>query len=193
MEVGAADRAGRDLDDRVTSVLDFWICNAVAANVALAVLCQCFHRRPSPLPSPRRRSGRITCSYRRQKDARNARLGPRLPGRFIISRSELCLSAGNSPSSPAFPRESGWNLPGAAPNTISDRSGRASNRNRRSQPGGLGATVETVEADLSTLEDVDRLYDASKRIGRPVDALLANAGRGLAGPSLTRTSSRYGT
>jgi short-subunit dehydrogenase len=44
---------------------------------------------------------------------------------------------------------------------------------------GLGAAVEAVEADLSTLEGVDKLYDASKRIGRPVDALLANAGRGL--------------
>jgi len=43
----------------------------------------------------------------------------------------------------------------------------------------LGAAVEAVEADLSTLEGVDMLYDASKRIGRPVDALLANAGRGL--------------
>jgi short-subunit dehydrogenase len=43
----------------------------------------------------------------------------------------------------------------------------------------LGATVEAVEADLSTLEGVDKLYDASKRSGRPVDALLANAGRGL--------------
>lgn len=44
---------------------------------------------------------------------------------------------------------------------------------------GLGAAVEAVEADLSTLEGVDRLYEASQRIGRPVDALLANAGRGL--------------
>jgi short-subunit dehydrogenase len=43
----------------------------------------------------------------------------------------------------------------------------------------LGATVEAVEADLATLEGVDKLYDASKRISRPVDALLANAGRGL--------------
>ena len=43
----------------------------------------------------------------------------------------------------------------------------------------LGAAVEAVEADLSTLEGVDKLYDAAKRIGRPVDALLANAGRGL--------------
>jgi short-subunit dehydrogenase len=44
---------------------------------------------------------------------------------------------------------------------------------------GLGAAVETMQTDLSTIEGVDRLYDASKRIGRPVDALLANAGRGL--------------
>jgi short-subunit dehydrogenase len=43
----------------------------------------------------------------------------------------------------------------------------------------LGATVETVQADLSTVEGVDHLYEASKRIGRPIDALLANAGRGL--------------
>src|SRR3954466_8397980 len=43
----------------------------------------------------------------------------------------------------------------------------------------LGAVVETVQADLSTLEGVDRLYEAAKRAGRPVDALLANAGRGL--------------
>jgi uncharacterized protein len=43
----------------------------------------------------------------------------------------------------------------------------------------LGAAVETVQADLSTTEGVDKLYEASKRIGHPVDALLANAGRGL--------------
>lgn len=43
----------------------------------------------------------------------------------------------------------------------------------------LGATVETVEADLATLEGVDKLYTAAKTLNRPVDALLANAGRGL--------------
>ena len=41
----------------------------------------------------------------------------------------------------------------------------------------LGAAVDVVEADLSTTEGVDELYDAVK--GRPVDALLANAGQGL--------------
>jgi short-subunit dehydrogenase len=41
----------------------------------------------------------------------------------------------------------------------------------------LGAAVEAVEADLATLDGVDRLYAAVR--GRPVDALLANAGRGL--------------
>ena len=40
-----------------------------------------------------------------------------------------------------------------------------------------GAQVEAVEADLSTEEGVDELLDAAG--GRPVDALLANAGRGL--------------
>jgi uncharacterized protein len=45
-----------------------------------------------------------------------------------------------------------------------------------------GVQVETVEADLATIEGVDELYDA---IGsRPVDALLANAGHGLGGAFL---------
>jgi uncharacterized protein len=41
----------------------------------------------------------------------------------------------------------------------------------------LGAKVEAVEADLATVEGVDKLLEAID--GRPVDALLANAGRGL--------------
>lgn len=42
---------------------------------------------------------------------------------------------------------------------------------------GSGAEVEAVQADLATTEGVDRLYAAVR--GRAVDALLANAGRGL--------------
>ena len=45
----------------------------------------------------------------------------------------------------------------------------------------FGATVEAVQADLATLEGVDKLYAVAKGMGRPVDALLANAGRGLGG------------
>jgi short-subunit dehydrogenase len=41
----------------------------------------------------------------------------------------------------------------------------------------FGAEVDFVEADLATIEGVETLYQA---IGRPVDALLANAGIGLA-------------
>ncbi|CCD00403.1 short-chain dehydrogenase/reductase SDR (plasmid) [Azospirillum baldaniorum] len=41
----------------------------------------------------------------------------------------------------------------------------------------LGVLVETVQADLATLDGVDKLCAAVK--GRPVDALLANAGHGL--------------
>jgi uncharacterized protein len=41
----------------------------------------------------------------------------------------------------------------------------------------LGVEVEAVEADLANLEGVDKLYSAIK--GRPVAALLANAGHGL--------------
>jgi short-subunit dehydrogenase len=40
-----------------------------------------------------------------------------------------------------------------------------------------GAKVDVVQADLATIEGVDQLYAATG--GRPVDALLANAGRGL--------------
>lgn len=40
-----------------------------------------------------------------------------------------------------------------------------------------GTAVEAVQADLSTTEGVDKLY--AKIGGRPVAALLANAGRGL--------------
>jgi len=33
--------------------------------------------------------------------------------------------------------------------------------------GGLGATVEAVEADLASLDGVDRLYNSAKRLDRP--------------------------
>jgi len=46
----------------------------------------------------------------------------------------------------------------------------------------FGGAVEAVEADLATEEGVERLYEAA--VGRPVDALLANAGRGLGGAFL---------
>jgi len=42
-----------------------------------------------------------------------------------------------------------------------------------------GVEVEAVEADLATREGVDKFYGAAQ--GRPVDALLANAGHGLGG------------
>src|ERR671939_193859 len=41
----------------------------------------------------------------------------------------------------------------------------------------LGAEVDAVQADLATLPGVDKLYAAVR--GRPVEALLANAGHGL--------------
>jgi short-subunit dehydrogenase len=40
-----------------------------------------------------------------------------------------------------------------------------------------GVSVEALEADLARVDGVDKLYEAAK--GRPVDALLANAGHGL--------------
>jgi uncharacterized protein len=47
-----------------------------------------------------------------------------------------------------------------------------------------GATVTAVEADLAMPEGVDKLYAAIQQTGRPVDALLANAGHGLGKPFL---------
>jgi short-subunit dehydrogenase len=41
----------------------------------------------------------------------------------------------------------------------------------------LGAAVEAIEADLATTVGIDALHAATR--GRPVDALLANAGHGL--------------
>jgi len=41
----------------------------------------------------------------------------------------------------------------------------------------VGGAVDAVQADLATPQGVDKLYAAAK--GRKVDALLANAGRGL--------------
>ena len=42
-----------------------------------------------------------------------------------------------------------------------------------------GAVIQAVEADLSTRQGVDQLYQAIKASGRPVAALAANAGIGL--------------
>jgi uncharacterized protein len=47
-----------------------------------------------------------------------------------------------------------------------------------------GGKVDTVQADLSTTEGVDRLYAAVNQ--RPVDVLMANAGAGLGGAFLDR-------
>src|ERR1051325_9150620 len=41
----------------------------------------------------------------------------------------------------------------------------------------LGANVEAIEADLASVDGVEKLYAAAGH--RPVDALLANAGHGL--------------
>ena len=45
-----------------------------------------------------------------------------------------------------------------------------------------GVEVKALQADLATREGVDKLYEAAE--GRPVDALLANAGHGLGGSFL---------
>jgi NAD(P)-dependent dehydrogenase (short-subunit alcohol dehydrogenase family) len=54
----------------------------------------------------------------------------------------------------------------------------------------LGAKVDAVEADLATMEGVEKLYDALQ--GRTVDALIANAGRGLGEAFRGRTLTKFG-
>jgi len=46
----------------------------------------------------------------------------------------------------------------------------------------FGGKVEAVGTDLSTIEGVEKLYAAAG--GKPIDALLANAGRGVGGAFL---------
>jgi uncharacterized protein len=43
----------------------------------------------------------------------------------------------------------------------------------------LGVDVRAVQADLATEKGVDTLLNAVKALGRPIDVLCANAGRGL--------------
>lgn len=45
----------------------------------------------------------------------------------------------------------------------------------------LGARVESVQADLSGVDGVRRLYDTATQAGRPVDAVAINAGIGVSG------------
>jgi short-subunit dehydrogenase len=51
----------------------------------------------------------------------------------------------------------------------------------------IGVFVSALEADLATIEGVDRFYEAAK--GRPIDVLMANAGHGLGGGFLDQNFS----
>lgn len=46
---------------------------------------------------------------------------------------------------------------------------------------GLGAKVQTVQADLATYDGVETLYNQIKVTGQPVDAIAINAGVGVGG------------
>jgi short-subunit dehydrogenase len=52
-----------------------------------------------------------------------------------------------------------------------------------------GAAVEAIQVDLSSLEGVEQLYAAAQ--GRPIDALLANAGHGLGKAFLDQETSAW--
>ena len=46
---------------------------------------------------------------------------------------------------------------------------------------GTGASIKTVQSDLSTYEGVERLYQEIKAVQKPVDAIAINAGVGVSG------------
>jgi uncharacterized protein len=54
----------------------------------------------------------------------------------------------------------------------------------------VGADVQTIQADLSTYDGVEVLYEAIKSMGRPVDAIAINAGVGLGGDFVRERASR---
>ena len=83
------------------------------------------------------------------------------------------------PSSPALPAASVTNSRSVARRISISSLLLTSRRSTRPQDTlrTLGAQVEAIQADLATREGVDALYAAIQ--GRSVDALLANAGRGL--------------
>ncbi len=49
---------------------------------------------------------------------------------------------------------------------------------------GIGAQVNSVQADLATYDGVEQLYQRIRAAGRPVDAIAINAGVGVGGPFL---------
>jgi len=53
---------------------------------------------------------------------------------------------------------------------------------------GAGANVEIVQADLRKPNGVQKLYDATRALGRPIDILVANAGIGVHGDFAAETS-----
>ncbi|WP_088893939.1 SDR family NAD(P)-dependent oxidoreductase [Leptolyngbya ohadii] len=52
----------------------------------------------------------------------------------------------------------------------------------------LGASVETIEADLANYDGVESLYAKIKSTGRPVEAIAINAGVGVGGEFARETS-----
>ena len=47
--------------------------------------------------------------------------------------------------------------------------------------GSLGTNVQSVQADLATHDGVEKLWQAIKATGRPIDAIAINAGVGVGG------------
>src|SRR5687768_12555306 len=54
----------------------------------------------------------------------------------------------------------------------------------------LGATVETVQADLATYDGVEKLVSSIEAAGRPLDAIAINAGVGVGGDFTHQTDLR---
>jgi NAD(P)-dependent dehydrogenase (short-subunit alcohol dehydrogenase family) len=54
--------------------------------------------------------------------------------------------------------------------------------------GALGARITAVRADAGDLDDIDRLAQAIRTMGRPIDVIVANAGRDLEATPIVETA-----
>jgi len=175
MQVRAADGAGGDLDDGVSAVLDLRVRHRVASNVVLPVPSQGSHPK-----SPCRKICRD--KFRREDrflwfEERQLKTGV---------RGSIAAEETNMPASRPFAIVTGAStgigleLARRCANEGYDLLIAADEPEIEQAAASLragGAEVQSLQVDLATTEGVDKLYAAAK--GRPVDALLANAGRGL--------------
>ena len=194
MQVGAANGAARNFNDSIATLLNLGIGDGVATNVMLAVVTERLHvgyllgdgpagvlstsndlsQSVVPAASLSFAAGPI----RREPGKPVGALGP---GHFLLQGTKAMnqqkrplavvtgASTGIGYELAHCCARNGFDLLVVADEPEIDKAAEAFWEH--------GVNVEAVEADLATIEGVDKLYAALH--GRKVDALLANAGRGV--------------